>query len=66
MIRLLQYLLAWLRPRAPARRYRVTQRHNAYAFRRALLCEVMREVKRDSAFATLPLRRHPRATLRDR
>jgi hypothetical protein len=58
MIRLLQYLLAWLRPRTPPRRYRVIQRHNAHAFRRALLREVMREVKRDSAFATPRLRRH--------
>ncbi|MBP9902028.1 MAG: hypothetical protein V9H26_02085 [Verrucomicrobiota bacterium] len=58
MIRPLQSLLAWLRPQAPARRYRVTPRHNAYAFRRAMLHEAMRELKRDSAFATLPARRH--------
>lgn len=54
----LQYLLAWLRPQPPARRYRVTPRHNPYAFRRALLREAMCELKRDSAFAILPARRH--------
>lgn len=58
MIRPLQSLLAWLRPQAPARRYRVTPRHNAYAFRRALLRETMRGLKCDPAFATLPARRH--------
>lgn len=55
---LLQRLLAWLLPQSPVRRYRVTPRHNAYAFRRALLREALRELKRDPAFATLPARRH--------
>ena len=42
-----------LRPRSTLHRYRVTPRHNAYAFRRALVREAMRELKRDSAFASL-------------
>lgn len=53
MTALLQYLLAWLWPPTPARRYRVTPRHNACAFRRALLREAMRELKNDPAFASL-------------
>ncbi|MBI3852495.1 MAG: hypothetical protein HY298_19735 [Verrucomicrobia bacterium] len=52
------YFLTWLRPRQPIRRYRITPRRNAYAFRRALVREAMRELKRDAAFATLPARRH--------
>ena len=48
-----QRLLFWLRPQMPARRYRVTPRHNAYAFRRALVRDAMRELKRDAAFASL-------------
>ena len=47
-------------------RYRVTPRHNAYVFRRALLREALRELKRDSAFAALPGRWHTEACPRDR
>ena len=53
MIRLLRSLLARLLPKPLARRYRVTPRHNAYAFRRALVRDAMRELKRDAAFASL-------------
>lgn len=48
-----QRFLSWLRPQMPARRYRVTPRHNPHAFRRALLREAMRELKRDAMFASL-------------
>ena len=58
MIALLAQLVSWLTARKSLRRYRVTPRHNACAFRRALLREAMRELKRDPAFATLPARRH--------
>lgn len=58
MVALLALLFSWLPARKSLRRYRVTPRHNAYAFRRALLREAMRELKRDPAFATLPARRH--------
>jgi hypothetical protein len=51
MTALLQCLLAWLRPAPPVRRYQVTPRHNACAFRRALLRKAMGELKRDPAFA---------------
>jgi hypothetical protein len=51
-----QFLLTRLRPQTPTRRYRVTPRHNAYAFRRALAREAMRELKHDPAFAMLPAR----------
>ena len=57
MTALFQCLRAWLRPQTHARPYRVTPRHNAYAFRRALLREAMRELKRDAAFTTLPAHR---------
>lgn len=50
---LLQRFFAWLLPQMPIHRYRVTPRHNAYAFRRTLLREAMRELKNDSAFASL-------------
>ena len=53
MIALLQCLLTWLWPHRPPRRYRVTPRHNPYAFRRALVREAMHELKRDAAFASL-------------
>jgi hypothetical protein len=53
LTRLVHSLLAWLRPEMPVRRYRVTPRHNAYAFRRALVRTAMRELKRDPAFASL-------------
>ena len=55
LTRLLHSLLAWLRPEMPVRRYRVTPRHNAYAFRRALVRAAMRELKRDAAFASLAM-----------
>ncbi len=57
MTALYAYLVGWLTARKSLRRYRVTPRHNACAFRRALLREAMHELKRDSAFATLPERR---------
>ena len=63
---LLQYLLAWLGPRTLARRFRVTPRHNACAFRRALLREAMRELKCDPLFITLPAQRRTKTPRRDR
>ena len=58
MISLLQQLLIWLRPERPLRRYRVTARHNPFAFRRVLLRETLLQLKSDPAFAALPERRH--------
>lgn len=55
---LLASLLAMLLPQRPIRRYPVTSRLNQHAFRRELLRETMRELKRDPAFATLPERPH--------
>lgn len=54
MLALLAQLVSWFtQHKPPARRYRVTPRHNAYAFRRALVRAAMRELKRDVAFASL-------------
>jgi hypothetical protein len=58
MISLLQRLLIWLRPERPLRRYLVTPHHNPSAFRRVLLREALLELKRDTAFAAPPARRH--------
>ncbi len=58
MTALLAYLVSWLTTQKSLRRYRVTPRHNAYAFRRALLRAAMRELKSDSEFVTCPARRH--------
>lgn len=58
MTALYAYLVSWLIARKSLRRYRVTPRHNPYAFRRALVREAMRELKRDSAFAPAPAQRH--------
>ena len=58
MTALLVHLVSWFTRHKPPRRYRVTPRHNAFAFRRALLREALRELKRDAAFAALPGRRH--------
>ncbi len=54
MLALLAQLVSWFtQHKPPAVRYRVTPRHNAYAFRRALVRAAMRELKRDVAFASL-------------
>lgn len=58
IVTLWRLVLAWLWPHSPTRRHHVTPRHNEHAFRRALLREALSELKRDSAFAAPPTRRH--------
>ena len=53
MIASLANLVSWFTRPKPPRRYRVTPRHNAFAFRRALVRDAMCELKRDAAFASL-------------
>ena len=63
---LITCLVGRLNPHESVRRYRVTPRQNAHAFRRALLLDALRELKQDPAFDP-PLRRwHTRANLHDR
>ena len=63
---LLAHLIGRFTRHASLRRYRVTPRQNAHAFRRALLRDALRELKQDPAFDP-PLRRwHTRANLHDR
>jgi hypothetical protein len=47
MISLLAPLIAWFTPRSPLRRYRVTPRRNASAFRREILSGVLHHLKHD-------------------
>jgi hypothetical protein len=48
MTTLLAQLMSWLTPQAPLRRYRVTPRRNASAFRREILSGVLHHLKHDS------------------
>ena len=58
MTALLVHLVRWFTRYKPPRRYRVTPRQNAFAFRRALVREAMCELKRDAAFATMLAQRN--------
>jgi hypothetical protein len=66
MTDLLTHLVGRFTRHASLRRYRVTPRQNAQAFRRALLRDALRELKQDPAFDASPRRWHTRANLHDR
>jgi hypothetical protein len=63
---LVAHLVGRFARHASLRRYRVTPRQNAHAFRRALLRDALRELKQDPAFDPSPGRWHTRANHHDR
>jgi len=65
MTDLLAHLVGRFTRHPSLRRYRVTPRQNAHAFRRALLRDALRELKQDPAFDASPGRWHTRANLHD-
>jgi hypothetical protein len=62
---LLAHLVGRFTRHASLRRYQVTPRQNAYAFRRALLRDALRELKQDPVFDASPTWWHTRANLHD-